>query len=267
MWPFRRARPVVFKLPAVVPSGRGVYFRTDAVPSVDALLEVVPAWLAGRAAENVAGAVLEMIRSPLMHYELRPAAGVPLPPEYLLGRPAPDASHVLMMAAHDARRWPRFGLLALEALSRAVALHLDGTIFDPDSVQLHPPERREESLPPDGWLPVGTQIAIFSSVEGTGRMTTSGMAKYGLPDLELDDYPPNLARPLGMLVNGIAHQLVMQTFERDRLDPVLTLTSADVGAALGRVPEFEGQGDLLLHYPTGLLGGRPPFVRLRPPPG
>jgi hypothetical protein len=67
----------------------------------------------------------------------------------------------------------------------------------------------ERHIPPDGAIHVGQHIVgIYSKASsGNGRITTTGMSKFGLPDIEASDVPEALAK-FDVVVKGVGQYLV-----------------------------------------------------------
>ncbi len=138
------------------------------------------------------------------------AEGPPIPPPDLLSMFGATAEQVkkLTTATHAcvASDFSSDGVALWNVLALAHALldkAVDGVCFDPLRLSLKkPPEV-------NGQLRIAQHIIVPFSVEaeGLGWMTTKGLCKFGLPELELTDVPPALANDLIDVVNGLAGYL------------------------------------------------------------
>lgn len=119
------------------------------------------------------------------------------------------SSLAVMIEAEDRNRPPRAGFWTALAAAHACARILRGTIFDPAADRVLPPGVGSVQLTSDGVIALARHIVVPFSVDdrGLGWMTTSGMAKFGLIDLEVRDVPPNL-QSLGYLVNAVAQRIL-----------------------------------------------------------
>lgn len=169
--------------------------------------------------------------------------GPPIPPADLLAafRPAPElleryeqASVVLAVQADGRPGWPPLH----EWAARAVAAELAGD-GDPIVDLVHPRliDRDEATavLPSDD-TPFVLQrwIQIPHSAGAAGHwLTTSGLVRFGLPEIQVRDVPPHLPGPLSHVVNGLAQVLLGMLFHRDadELAP-LTVPGSTVDVSL-----------------------------------
>jgi uncharacterized protein YegJ (DUF2314 family) len=145
---------------------------------------------------------------------------VPEPPDELIRTYNPgeieerrwrNATHALYIGTTDLLLPPRVGLWATLATARALASALPGgVIMDPEFPRLMPRLEREKELPDTGQIHAVDHILVQVSHTKNHLiwMTTSGMGRFGLPDIELRDAPPNLASNLLPVVNGVAQWLI-----------------------------------------------------------
>lgn len=129
-----------------------------------------------------------------------------------------NASHVIYVGTADLLAPPRIGLWAITAVARGLASALPGgVLLDPEFPRLLPLSLLSANVPPDGMVHVAEHILIpYSADPRTGRlwMTTKGMERFGLPDLEVRDVPPNLANALTPVINGLAQRLAEAAMNR-----------------------------------------------------
>jgi uncharacterized protein YegJ (DUF2314 family) len=209
-------------MPELVPIGFGVYFKQDErpLPESDEVKSFISAWLDRHASDPFRSAIQECIEKGLLSIDVREKRAVPVPPLEMLQCMSGEgeierfraATHLVMFAVPDRVGPPYIGLWGAVAAARAVAEALGGVIFDPEIPQLVRMESCTEPLPADGRVKVADHMRILFSVErsGLGWMTTKGMGKFGLPELQIRDVPPNLAEALMHVVNGIAQLLLAQ---------------------------------------------------------
>jgi hypothetical protein len=126
---------------------------------------------------------------------------------------------------------PVLGLWAAIAAARSAALDLKGALFDAAAVRLTTISSYQQSIAGRGVLIAADHVAV-SSVSGGGlyRWHTSGMPKFGLPDLELLDAPPGA--DLGPTLVAVAQLLLdgLLTVNHGRDQPLAELAiSHDLG--------------------------------------
>ncbi|GAB4464785.1 MAG: hypothetical protein OHK0029_34960 [Armatimonadaceae bacterium] len=177
-------------------------------------------WIMEHSTEPLRAAVLAFFRQGNLGMELHDRGAIPEPPVPLLRAFAPgeteerrfrDATHVVLIEASDLLLSPRVGLWTAIAAARALTEFLPGAVLlDPEFPRLMPLEMAQENLPENGYLRLVDHILIpYSQDSETGQMwmTTRGMARFGLPDLELHGVPPNLVSSLMPVLNGLAQRL------------------------------------------------------------
>lgn len=115
----------------------------------------------------------------------------------------------ILIQADDDTRLPHVGLWTAFAAACASAEVLGGTIFDPAASRVVQLARLQRPLSQDGRIAVAKHVVVPFSIgeQGLGWMTTTGMVKFGLPDLEIVDIPPGLS-DLARLMNATAQYLV-----------------------------------------------------------
>lgn len=284
-------------------------FPTSAsIPSEEEAEDCLWNWLADHAPEPLRKAIVAFCEQGLMNLELHDIENVPTPPDALLRAFNPgeieerhyrEANYQVLIEAHDLLIPPRVGLWAAIAAARALSGWLPGgVILDPEFPRLLPRTQANEPLPDDGYIRVIDHILIpYSHTPNSGLlwMTTKGMGRFGLPDLELKEVPPNLATALMPVVNGVAQKLMEASlhhaqevgpsggFERAGVLPVkaeLTLTLENIRRAYARSEEevqtMEAEDAEVAAVDTfgetrirlGISGGNrrhPPLIRLLPP--
>jgi uncharacterized protein YegJ (DUF2314 family) len=200
--------------------GFGVYF--DMHQSGDALHRDFAAktksWLASHADGHASEAIGMFIDNGALEFMVADRADVPEPPAALLSRTSRSgleqrrfgtATHVVVVRTRDSVRHRHLGMWSALAGARAAALDLNGVVMDPVIPRLLPVESASGTIPSNLEIHIAEHIIVPMSVGDTGLawMTTSGLAKFGLPDLELWDLPPNFDK-MATVVNGIAQHLL-----------------------------------------------------------
>lgn len=122
------------------------------------------------------------------------------------------AKHVLFLNFNHPARLALDGLRTANALAEQVARSTDGILWDPTTREAFSAdawhERRVEGWDED--MPeAAKQIAVFGTRrDGRVRAVTAGMAKFGVPDLVVDSYPPamhgQVRRMLGLIAQALA---------------------------------------------------------------
>ena len=288
------SEPGVLRLPVAteVDCAAVVLFRPlDLLPSQKQLRAVIGSWLDLHCAGPLRAPARAIAESSL-RVEVRPRAQLPLASEELLlaQRPLEDDAARLRAATYGVllvAREPNAGLRpahwTVVGAARAVAMHLGGVVFDPMSTRLVPSTRLELGVPDEGLLAVARHILVPWSLgdDGLVWMTTQGMGRFGLPELQVVGAPPNLASALQWLVNGVAqtlvHRLLVATEGTggpvDHLDVEENLpvdATAVAASAAGREPPSGSSTVVRLRF-TPELAGRArasrAVVTLRPPAG
>jgi uncharacterized protein YegJ (DUF2314 family) len=172
-------------------------------------------------------------REKLLSIELIQADRLPPPPLSILQymgmgeldeRIIKSATEVAVISGPDLNARPYIGLWSVLAAALGVRELLQGTVFDPQALRIINPEKALTWFPGDGRVSLVNHIQVPFSIQdrGLGWMTTRGLEKFGLPELELRDVPPNLQR-LNALLNGVAQFLVEEVGKDPKATAELTL--------------------------------------------
>ena len=102
---------------------------------------------------------------------------------------------------------PPFAHWAVRAGGVALAEHLGTPLLD--DLTLAPPARFRPTLADDEllWSPRGWFSVPMSTDTGGGWVTTRGLSRYGLPELETVAVPPDLVAPWSIITSGTAYLL------------------------------------------------------------
>ncbi|MBN1421092.1 MAG: DUF2314 domain-containing protein [Planctomycetes bacterium] len=264
-----------------------VHFRPERARDPEELERFVLEWIRRHARDPLRGAVREHLAANPWKISIVDVREAPRPLPCHVAALAPEGRlcmreslQCIQVGTKDALRRPRPGLWAVFAAGRALAEALDGVIFDLLNLGLtYRPARR--LLPPDGLIHVADHILVLQSVNerGLGWTTTTGMPKFGLPNLQIEETPVHLARPLAAILRVVAQKLAGRVLERAGTEPApragmlldrtLTLHPADVArAAGGGASSFRSARDAtvgLAYAPA--RPHREPFITVLPPEG
>lgn len=209
---------------AAPPVGFIVYCRLDSdaePPAKKEMQDIALRWLESHSCDPLRPLLREFLAQGLLTPRIELRDDVPEPPDDTLRAYNPgeleerrfrSATHAIFVGTPDLMLPPRVGLWAALTMARALASAFPGAVIvDPEFPRLLPMSANREMIPADGRIRIVEHILVpYSHDPRTGLlwMTTKGMGRFGLPDLELRDVPPNLAEPLLPVVNGVAQWAV-----------------------------------------------------------
>jgi uncharacterized protein YegJ (DUF2314 family) len=210
-----------------------VYFAPGAeAPTPEALAQAAASWSDANLKPPLRDAAIAY-REKLLAIELIQADRLPPPPLPILQymgmgeldeRILQSATQVAVISGPDLNAKPYIGFWAVLAAALGVRELLQGTLFDPQALRIINPEKAPSWFTADGRIAVMNHIQVPFSIQerGLGWMTTRGLEKFGLPELELRDVPPNLQKLTG-LMNGAAQFLVEQAAQQGQTGTELSL--------------------------------------------
>jgi hypothetical protein len=185
------------------------------------------------------------------------------------------ASHVVLVDGAHRPRGPSARLWAGRAVAYALACGLSAPVVDERLPHLLDARELVESLPgTDGVLPMSRWVMALQSPGARGyRCTTSGLDRFGLPELQVLDVPASVAELWAVTITALAQRLV-QGWDAEvqarpgtsfvELPDVVTVSPADVEAAYRRRPA--GRGTVELRLTLEVEGPRgPTFLTVREP--
>lgn len=163
--------------------------------------------------------VLGMLGSPMLTLDQRPAEGFPPLPADLLaaygGSPSDveavaAAPHVLAVRAAYRPGRPPAHEWAARAVAGAVGAAVSAPVIDVFTPQVLAHDRLFRSLPGPGGAVRLTDWMLLPHTTGRdgSYITTRGLARFGLPELQTEHVPPGLVEPWGRLLNGLAHHVL-----------------------------------------------------------
>ncbi len=188
--------------------------------------------------------------------ELRAAADIPPLPMELLAvmgatedqlRRASSATHFLITTVQSQAGWPPVHEWVTRAVATVLAEQLDSDVIDILNYQILDPAKAAATLPDaNDQIRLADWVWVDYSADRTGYWcTTSGLRRFGLPELQTLTAPPNVVEAWGQAMTGIAHRLLgawSEVLSPDRsvafvqLPAELRVTAADVAAAYGDPP-------------------------------
>jgi hypothetical protein len=263
--------PVEIGIPPVVPVLYVVLFAArGGPPSETALRQHVDGWIARRVDGPLREHLLVWGKRDETLLTLHPSEQMVLPDRAALvdtglgleeAAHLDAATHAVVVGTIDALRLPRPGLWWAIAAARALARHLGGVIYDPELRTVLPIDVRNDPLPPDGHIDLREHLRVFTSPVRDGWwMTGHGLARFGLPDLELCAVPSEaLFEAMGLVLRAAeALHARVQELSRGGSEEPLKLYSL-------RLP-WRGQDASTIRLSFAPFPGKPqPFLQLHPP--
>lgn len=202
-----------------------VYFSPAAhdVPEVDEARNAARRWQERHLEGPLKQAASAFLKRGLVTINVQPVVALPeLPIDLVrysgLGeleeRVVRSATHAVVVLAQDLNMPPRAGMWSALSAALGIAGMLDGVIFDPDALRMIDRSAAATWFTPMGLVSASRHIIVPFSVgeSGLGWMTTRGLQKFGLPDLQMTDIPPNLDRA-SILLSAVAQQLIDSGFK------------------------------------------------------
>ncbi len=265
-----------------------VYFSpaAHAVPEADEVRNAARHWQERNLEDPLKQAVAAFVKRGLVTMTVQPVASLPELPINLLHyvglgeleeRVVRSATHAVVVLTQDLNIPPRAGMWGALSAALGIAEMLDGVIFDPDTLRIVDRSAAAGWFGQMGVVAAAQHIIVPFSVgdSGLGWMTTRGLQKFGLPDLQLNEMPPNLDR-LSVLLNSVAQYLIDSGF-RAALERHGEIDSLEVDSEVAIEPQVvaralarQGAGDGLRAVRVGLrfdADAQPPTITIIRPLG
>lgn len=123
------------------------------------------------------------------------------------------SGHGIVVQARDDLRYPRAGLWLAYATARALSEKLCGLMWDLDAARLMSPSTSFKQLHVHGTPLVKYFVSVkpMPSKPGIQRVSTCGMPRFGLPELELQNEFPVALNLLSDVLLTIAQKLATET--------------------------------------------------------
>lgn len=200
---------------------------------------------------------LHALGSPILRVEVMPSRSSDLPLHLIeLFGAAPDdlrqlreARAVVVVEALGQAGWPPLHEVSARTAALAIGQLHGAPILDTTSTQLLAHDAVAASLPAPGEPLILTKwVLVPQSAGELGMwMTTKGLVRFGLPELEVPDVPPQMANAWTAILSGIARALIdryseaLDAARRDQdqspafveIDRHLQVQLADIARAYG----------------------------------
>lgn len=237
--------------------------------------------------DGILGEVLEkLFAESMVPIEVRQVAEVPpLPVELLAAMGATEAqlrrvesaAHFVIASLQSQAGWPPVHEWITRALATVVAQRLDSDVIDVLNYQVLDVAQARRTLPdPTGRIRLADWIWVDHSADSTGYWcTTTGLRRFGLPELQTLAAPPNVVESWGRTMTGIAHRLLglwseQLADDRDaafvQLPALIDIGRDDVAVAYGREPTGAGgSATVRLGLDPGSSPDEHAFLTIHPP--
>lgn len=225
--------------------------------------------------------VARLLDSELVQIAARPAAPQSLPPTHVLamfGAAREDldrvqgATHVVVVEVTYRAGWPPVHEWAGRLVGVLLADELGAPLIDafvPSVVPLDKARRSLEGVAPVDW------ILVLNSHASEGMwFTTTGLGRWGLPELQAVNVPPQLTNPWTSVMNGVAGVLVGRWLAAigDGEPPPFVEVSAtlpidrhDIGHAYNREEEGQAMVEVAFVLDPPVDPTRDAFLTISPP--
>lgn len=159
--------------------------------------------------------VARLFETELLQIDIRPAGPDTLPPARALaafGATQHDldriarATHIVTVGVTYRPGWPPMHEWGARLCALALAAELDAPLVDAFIPMALPPDKASRSLESPA---VVNWILVLSSHDSDGMwFTTKGLGRWGLPELQALNVPPQLTSPWTSVLNGLAGVLL-----------------------------------------------------------
>ena len=248
--------------------------------------ELVLRALSRHIADPLAEVIAKLLRDDLVRVSDLPASEVqPLPVElqrYLGAEPEAvpggvERGGVRRRNGHLAGPgWPPLHEWAARACAAVLASEEKGVVVDTFVPQILSPERCFLTLPAnDSQFRLSQWLLVFQSTSSTGTwLTTKGLGRFGLPELQVMNVPPQYGEPWNSLMNGIARRALIVWLDALRargdaafaeISAPVTVSESDVARAHAAEPRGGGSARLRLAFDPASEVGLESFLTIRPP--
>jgi len=173
------------------------------------------------------------------------------------------AGEFAMIRALSRPGWPPMHEWAGRACAAVLAAEADVPLVDTATPQVLTADAALRTLPvaEDARFRLADWMLVFQSAGSGGLgMTTKGLGRFGLPELQVRNVPPQLGRSWTRVLNGVASRL---------LGTWLHTLRDQAGSAFARLPELleVREADIARAYDAPGTGGPAVAVRLTFDPG
>jgi hypothetical protein len=230
----------------------------------------------------------QLLAGPYVPVELREVDEIPpLPLDLLAVMGATEeqldrvetATHYAITTLHGAPGWPPVHEWLTRATATVVAEQLGSDVIDVLNYQVLTVAKSEATLPnADGVVRLADWVWVDYSPDRAGYWcTTTGLRRFGLPELQALAAPPNVVEPWGQAMTGLAHRLLArwkETLSFDRgaaflqLPSTLDFSAQDIAVAYGEPAAPDGderRATVRLSLEPGLDPEQHSFLTIQPP--
>lgn len=235
------------------------------------------------------GAILDrVLAGPTLPVEIREASGIPPLPLDLLEamgatkaqlRRVAAASYFAIFIAQSKPGWPPAHEWITRALAAVLAERLSSDVIDIMNYQVLTVAKANATLPQeDGTTRLSDWVWVdYLPDRATYWCTTTGLRRFGLPELQAMTAPPMVVGPWGQAMTGVAQRLVTTWSEilacdRDaafiQLPSKMEVNNDDVAAAYGHAATAESErrtASVRLCLEPGLDPEAHSFLTIYPP--
>lgn len=194
-----------------------------------------------------------------------------------------EATHVVLVTARSPFPILPWCVLVTLAMARGLATSLDGVALEPEVPRLLPVSSLDKPLHAKGsWAVANHIICPVSSDGGAAWVTTTGMKRFGLPNFEMRNVPPDLAKEVALILMTVAQVVIIaalvqasESNETDAtevvLDAEVPITPEDMAVAFDKKdnPTFNayaGRTTVRLSFDgKGRREGMDPLIEVGPP--
>jgi hypothetical protein len=274
---------IVLPVPDVLAA---TYLVVRSLP-LDDPVAIARGYLDSKVADPLRNMVGHVLGGPLCTVEVLDASQAPKPPLELLrvfGASAPElrsvatATHTVAVRVVFRPGWPPVHEWGARVVAAGIASATDAPVIDAYVPRLTTVTKLERTYPDDrGRIRLVDWVLVPQSAGDHGMwFTTKGMGRFGLPELQTRNVPPQLAQPWTQAFSGLASALLrwwVGALGHEDRPPFVELpsrfefTRADVAVAYGAEDET---GDATAVVRLALEPSQPPndsFLDVLPPDG
>lgn len=188
-----------------------------------------------------------------------------------------SASHAVLVQGWFSPGWPPMHEWTARAVATHFARRLDVPVFDVFTPRLADPQALLASLPaPEQVFRLADWLLVPQSAGPAGNwLTTKGLGRFGLPELQAVDVPPQLGGAWASILTGLASRLLSawsRALDADAELPAfvplpgeLGVSEADIAQAYGTQPRGEGSARVSLRLDPSTDVDGDSFLTVVPP--
>lgn len=275
------AKGLILPVPDVLSA---VYLVPAALPSREARVRTTAA-LATRVTGPVGTAARRMLEVGAIKVASQPASVVPPLPTGLqrhlgvraeLAKAVDQAERFVMLSASWPPGWPPVHESVARACAGALAAEINAPLVDAFVPKVITSRYALATLPDaDSQLRLADWVLVLQSPGELGLwMTTKGLGRFGLPELQVRNVPPQLGASWTSVLTGLASRLLDMWLDalRERrgsafaeMAAVFEVSEADVASARQESPTGDGTAVVRLTLDPSSAEGADSFLTVQPP--